>query len=286
MNVVMGEIQRQSVQLPFQLLSPGLGAGAPAPAGWQPIAARPLLILVGVTGVGKSTTLALLDRAGVPFTLLPDRRVLTDDLIIAQMQAAAGQAIQQVVDRKQRFDYTRRYRQRFPGGMAHALAQLWVNPAELDRLLIFDGLRGENEVAHAAKALPGARFVLLDAPDAARVQRLLGRNDAFDRVASSADISTVGSLADFQSLGVPEAAVLFTGDEGESLLELARQGAVAVDDLRAKLQIVVEERRNYDPRATLAALRAAAPARTLYVDTMLYPPDQVAQQIVDWLAET
>ena len=159
--------------LPFQLIQPDVGAGSPLPDSWRPLAACPLMILVGVTGVGKSTVLAHLAEFGLDYALLPDRRVLTDRLIISAMQAQEGGPIQPVTDRGLRFDYTRRYREQYRGGMAHALAQVSASPVLAGRLLLFDGLRGANEVQHAAQALPQARFAMLEAPDAVRVQRLL-----------------------------------------------------------------------------------------------------------------
>ena len=95
-------------------------------ADWQPISQAQLLILVGVTGVGKSTTAEALNQTDYTFELLPNRRALTDQLIIATLQQQDGQPIKTVRDRALRFDFTRRYREQFPGGMAHALAQLWV----------------------------------------------------------------------------------------------------------------------------------------------------------------
>ena len=167
-----------TASLPFTQLAPGIAIGSPAPATWQALVDCPLLIIVGVTGVGKSTTLEKLAKTGRPYTLLPNRRILTDQLIISYMQALDQQPIQPVTDRKVRFDYTRRYRERFPGGMSHALTQLWIEPMQLGPNLIFDGLRGADEVTHAVQELPQARFVVLHAPDVVRVQRLLKRNDA------------------------------------------------------------------------------------------------------------
>jgi hypothetical protein len=240
------------------------------------------VVLVGGTRARKITPQAPQAEHGLDFTLLPDRRDLTDRLIIAAMQAADGQPSASVSDREQRFAYTRRYREQHPGGMAHAIAQLWVDPVVAGGLLIFDGLRGANEVEHAAALLPRARFVMLDAPDWVRVQRLLNRQDAFDQVDMSQASATGGE--DFAALGVPEATGLFTPAERQAMRAWVRSGAVTAAGLAAKLRIVVEERRSYDPAATAAALRACAPARTLYLDTVAYSPDAVAGQVAAWLA--
>jgi hypothetical protein len=263
--------------LPFNLLAPGLGAGAPAPAGWRILAECPLLILVGVTGVGKSTLLAELAERRMDFTLLPDRRELTDRLIIAAMQSADGAAPTPVTDRKLRFAYTRRYREIYAGGMAHAVAQLWVEPAVAARRLVFDGLRGANEAEAAAATLPKAVFVMLDAPDWVRIQRLLNRRDSFDQIAMPHE--TLESVQDFAALGVPEAADLFSPGEEQAMLAWVWRDEVSAAELRSALRIVVEERRNYDPAATLAA---HAPARSLHIDTLDLPPAAVADRLVEW----
>lgn len=242
----------------------------------------PLLIIVGVTGVGKSTTLEHLTQLGLTYTLLPDRRVLTDRLIIGAMQVADGQHPGPLQDRALRFAYTRRYRELHPGGMAHALSQLLVDQENAGSLLLFDGLRGDNEVEYAALALPRACFVMLDAPDVVRVQRLLGRRDAFDQIGrQSAQPSAHRAGLSFAALGVPEAGGLFSAAEEQALLALVSRGEVTAEELIAKMQIVVEERRNYDPAATRAALLRYAAGRALIVDTTQHQAPAVARLIAE-----
>jgi hypothetical protein len=272
--------------LPFTELAPGVAIGTPPPASWRSMVDLPLAIIVGVTGVGKSTTVGKLAKADLPYTLLPNRRDLTDRLIIATFQALDGAPIRPVTDRKQRFEYTRRYRSRFPGGISHALTQLWIHRAQTPGLLIFDGLRGVEEVGHAVEQLPQAHFIVLHAPDVVRVQRLLVRQDAFDRVEATQATPASPGVANFAALGVPEASAIFAKQEEATLLALVGRGEASSDDLRAKLQIVVEERRNYDPQAAITLLQAQAPARSLIIDTTQAWLDQVVEQIVkkvrDW----
>jgi hypothetical protein len=269
-----------STVLPFQPITPHLAIGTESIEGWRAIHTLPLIILVGVTGVGKSTLLNELAQHEAHHLLLPDRRDLTDQLIISTMQAAYDVPITPVTDRGQRFAYTRRYRELYPGGMAHALSQLWVS-ADAPALLVFDGLRGANEVEYAAATLPQARFVMLDAPDLVRLQRLLGRGDAFDHIQITTP--TKGNAATFSDLGVPEASAIFTSTEEATILSWLHHGVIREEELRGKLQIVIEERRSYDPVATLEALRAHAPHSTLYIDTVTHAPDAVASQVIHWL---
>jgi hypothetical protein len=267
--------------LPFAELGPGVGIGAPAPGGWESVADCPLLVVVGVTGAGKSTALQAVSAAGLDYCLLPDRRALTDRLIIPRVQAQRGEAAGPVSDRRRRFEYTRAYRQENAGGMAHALAQLWIDPQVQDGALLFDGLRGANEVAHAATLLPHALFVVLEAPDAVRVARLVGRNDPFDQIERvhlpTGDGDGVQHFAD---IGADEAAGHFSDEEEQALLGLVRSGAVSAEALAGSLAIVVEERRSYDPAAAEAALLDAAPLRTLVVNTHRHRPEEVGSLIV------
>ena len=261
--------------------------GIPPTAEWQPIEQSSLLIFVGVTGVGKSTTLEMLREQGVSLTLLPDRRLLTDQLIIGFLQRQAGETPGLVVDRAERFAITRRYRELFPGGMAHALCQLFVKSHEA-QWQVFDGLRGANEVHAAAVALPQARFVVLEAPDVVRVERLLGRSDSFDLVAIEDDAqNATASQQTLHTIGLSEANEIFSPGEIEHLLGLCEpptgHGTISLDDLRAKLKIVLEERRNYDPSATIQALQMIAPTRTLIIDTTRIQAKAAAQRIAEWL---
>lgn len=246
----------------------------------QSLAAFPLLIFVGLTGVGKSTTLAALAATGHPLTVLPDRRVLTDDLIISALQSQDGEVPQPVKDRGKRFEYTRRYREQYPGGMAHALTQLRVDPALAGTtLLCFDGLRGAGEVRYAAQHLPLAAFVVLDAPDLLRVQRLLGRGDTFDRLETGTD----GQAG--EALVLPGADEIFRPEELRYLQALASDGIVTPADLQSKVAIVVAERQNYDPAGAIEQLARHAAERTLVVDTARWQPPEIAQKILDFWHE-
>lgn len=278
---------------------------------WLPISEIPLLIFVGLTGVGKSTTVQVLQNQDLPFTLLPDRRLLTDELLIGYLQRQDGETPYPVTDRATRFALTRRYREQFPGGMGHALSQLCVKRSISQQTTavfnhtpkrttspshwwLFDGLRGANEVRAACRALPLAQFVVLDAPDKVRVQRLLGRGDQFDQIAVASHHDetrdNINEKKRFAELGIPEADALFTAEETIQLLALCApplgDGSVSVDDLRAKLKIVVAERNNYDPTATVATLQVEASKRTLLIDTTQVDATQAAQQIVPWLIST
>jgi len=147
----------------------------------QPLTGLPLVILVGLTGVGKSTALAQLASIGIDFTLLPNRRTLTDEIIITgcnerrvSYPAGNGPAGQVRIHRP--------LPGQISGGLAHAFSRLAVDPTNLAAPLIFDGLRGVEEVRQASSYFPVGRFIVLDAPDTVRLSRLLQRADTFDAV--------------------------------------------------------------------------------------------------------
>ncbi len=245
-----------------------------------------LLILVGLTGTGKTTTVNALREVGLNFHLLPNRRTITDEFIIGYLQKLDGDPVEQIKDRTERFAYTRRYRKMFPGGMAHALREwlmvngqlLMVNdapspqpPIPSPQSLIFDGLRGENEITHAVELFPEARFLFLHAPDFVRMQRLVQRRDVFDAVTVDGEVDT----AVLHEL----AQGILTNEERDHLLTQIANGEIDAQELQAKLTIVRTERQNYDPDTTLAALQNLAPDRLIFGDTVACSPEEIAMQV-------
>ena len=238
-----------------------------------PIENLPMMVLVGVTGVGKSTSIEALRRTGRDLALLPNRRQLTDDLIISYMQKANGDPVKQIRDRSLRFNYTAAYRKKFPSGMAHALSQMTISP-DTAGLLFFDGLRGQSEVSFAVEKLPKACFVVLEAPTIVRLKRLLDRGDQFDHVQVSHDTRPV-DLGDY--------ATLFNTQERNQIQSWVDQDAVTLVELQSKLKIIKQELDNYDPVATRNTLQQQAPDRMLAIDTSVHDPDAIAMQINQFL---
>lgn len=243
-----------------------------------PLSQLPLLVLVGVTGVGKSTALgALSAQLGGQFSLLPDRREVTDAVMILPL--AGGP----VTDRQQRFALTAQYREAHPGGMAQALGELGLRHISA-MPLVFDGLRGLDEVRYAAQSFPAWRFVGLHAPDLVRVQRLLGRADQFDRVASDhvAPAAQQGPSLAEQLGNIAGISEVFTPAEITQLCDLQDEGHSPADII-AKTKIVVSERRNYDPLAAREYLQTLPPERFLDIDSHALGPAEVAAKLQEWL---
>lgn len=138
------------------------------------VVSSPLVVLVGLTGAGKTTLVRALTGAGL-VAELPDRRLLTDAVILGHRAAN--------LDRTGRFAATAAFRRRAPGGMGEILAALSVAAPPVKPLL-FDGLRGADEIAFFADRAPEAVFIALQAADAIRAQRIASRGDRFDGAAT------------------------------------------------------------------------------------------------------
>lgn len=259
-------------------------AGETPPSNFHALTDLTLVILIGLTGVGKSTSLNLLAQTGVDFTLLPNRRDITDQIIIASLQAEDGEPFQPIFDRVKRFEYTARYRAKYPGGMAHALSRLAIDLSQTKALLIFDGLRGLDEVQHAVTYFPRARFIVLDASDMTRLSRLLKRGDAFDTTAIHTTLATQNLVAALN--GVPNIDAIFDEDQLRHIARAARAGEISTDEVIRKVTIIVEERRNYDSNAARVHLtRTLPPKQILVVDTAHKTAAAVAQRMAEWLKE-
>lgn len=158
--------------------------------GMRPLPEQPLLMLVALTGTGKSTTLDLLRaRYGdMATSAIPSRRELVDWIAIPMAQALASQPFAPVHDRARRFAFTRRFAEWTPGGMAQVFS--WLHLAEsFEGVLLSDGIRGANEIGYALRNFPRWRIIELTLNPLTRLRRLSRRRDAFDQVAGAFDVS-------------------------------------------------------------------------------------------------
>ncbi|MCX7741338.1 MAG: AAA family ATPase [Meiothermus sp.] len=231
--------------------------GEAVPKEARPLPELPLLILVGLTGVGKTS---LLKHLGYP--TLPDRREIVDRYVLPRY----GYNPATQLDRGQRFALTRRFRQEHPGGVAEILLESWARPTWP---LILDGLRGAEEVGFALEKLPKSYFIVLEARDLTRLARLLQRDDRFDRVALGED-----ERAQVQRLAQ---GVLSPGE-----LEEALGWPVPREELIAKLKIVAEERKNYDPEGARRVLEGSP--RALFLNTEALSLEEEARLIRAFVA--
>ncbi len=167
-------------------------------AGYHGLGSHPLLMLVALTGTGKTTTLerlkAILGTAGTG--VIPSRRELADWIALPMMQRLNGEETRPVDDRPRRFAYTRSFAKRVPGGMAAVFSWLYLADSFSD-LVIAEGIRGENEIRHALTRFPAWNIVELTLDPLTRLRRLSERRDRFDRASGAADLSFLpGELRD------------------------------------------------------------------------------------------
>lgn len=252
---------------------------AEIPEGFLPLTHLPVIIMVGLTGVGKSTVIDLLGKE-VAFTLLPNRRALTDEIIIASRQKEAGEPVQRVTDRIKRFEYTARYREKNPGGMAQALGQVVVKTAQENEPFIFDGLRGLNEVQHGSSYFPHSRFIVLEAPDVVRLNRLLNRGDQFDVVEGRSEAVDQSLREALRS--IPEIEAVFAPQQLSQIAQITAD--YTTEEILKKVAIIVEERRNYEPEISRDYLiQTLPPRRVLSIDTTTTTPQGAVERIRAWL---
>ena len=172
-------------------------------AGFHPLSDQALLMLVALTGTGKSTTLKLLRGrlSGGSAAVIPSRREIADWIAIPTAQTLANEPIGSVPDRRRRFAYTRNFAEHVPGGMAAAFSWLYLAD-EFDGLLLSEGIRGESEIRYALRHFPRWQIVELSLNPLTRLRRLSGRNDAFDRADSKADVSFLPSGCQREALAL------------------------------------------------------------------------------------
>lgn len=260
----------------------GIAPAGRAGATSERLSDRPALVLVGLTGAGKTTTVERLACSAPLAAVLPDRRALTDRLILPAMTGATTP----VSDRVERFRLTAAFKERHPGGMGEVLSWLLLPPGLPPGPVLFDGLRGEAEVSAAATTLPRAWFLVLDCPPEGRLWRLCGRNDPFDH--AGAGPATAGPAT---GAGAVRRVLLDAGFE--ALLDAARFDrlittlagrGIEPETVARSAAIIVEESRHYDPARARAALQRLAPERMLTLDTGALDPAAVVSAVVDWLA--
>ncbi len=254
-----------------------------APDGRHCLATARMVVFVGLTGSGKSATVAGLAGTGAVRAVLPDRRAVTDRIILPAMTGDPGR---QVTDRIERFRLTAAFRDAHPGGMGDVLERLTVDGSMAGDLLaegwlVFDGVRGPAETAAAAR-LPNAVFAVLVAAPEVRVARLSLRGDPFDRAALDTGALTddAAGAADYlRVLREHEVETLMPDGTMRRLAHLLSEAGADLPAVASAAAIVVEESRYYDTGEAIAVLQDRAPGRAVIVDTAANPVGAVVSAI-------
>lgn len=235
-------------------------------AGFTPLPDVPVCMVVGLTGTGKSTTLAqiaaLRDGGQLRYQDdIPERRELADLIIIPMAQVASGQPVQPVKDREQRFELTRLFAQQVDAG-GSAAAYGWLHyRLDAQTPLLSDGLRGPGEIAYALAHYARWKICELWVDPLTRLQRLSNREDRFDFLANTEAVADLSFLPENRRL------------EALQRLEDGDITAKAVVTARA-------EARNYGGEPYDAANQTAR-YRCLTIDDMT--PEDVAQRIAAFM---
>ena len=239
-----------------------------------------ILFVSGLTGVGKSTTLAALENESL--TLLPNRRALTDEIIIPWVQQSLGQEQKRVTDRLERFDLTCTYRETHPGGIVAALQEyLSTHPPDATERLVFDNVRGLDECRAALATFPKSRYIFLDAPPLTRLKRMLGRGDSFDQIKQVNTVRLENTTFVEQLMSLEGANEIFDSYE---LARLEANSDVADDKILDTAKIILKEQQNYSAEEAARFLKSELAAeRLLYLDTSLLSIDEVVTAIGKWL---
>ncbi len=246
-----------------------------------------ILFIIGLTGVGKSTTLKALQSSTLQFELLPNRRELADTIIIPEMQRTESREQRAEKDRLERFRLTAKYRELYPAGMVHAL-HVYLNNHHKDAMLmnakhtkvqryIFDNIRGLDECRAAVEMFEDSSFIFLDAPAMLRLKRLIGRGDSFDRVAATRleNDSFIEKLMSLQG-----------AEKVFDIYEIAKLDTAGIDESKIldAVQIILTEHQHYDSTDAANYLKSKLDSkRLLYIDTSQLSIDKVTKKIQEWL---
>ena len=232
-----------------------------------------ILFISGLTGVGKSTTLKAL--TSLPhYTLLPNRRDLTDQIIIPEILQDEGQGIKPVKDRLERFRITAEYRKKHPSGIVKALQTHLATLPEGN--YIFDNIRGLDECKAAIREFPKSRIIFLDAPAIVRLERLLGRNDSFDQV--TRDVETTGLLEQLQK--IENIQQVF---DPQQIIDL-KTSTLEDSKILDAVHIILAEQKNYNATEAANHLKdVLTHKQLLYLDTSQLSIDEVSKHIQRWL---
>lgn len=232
-----------------------------------------MLFISGLTGVGKSSTLKALGELK-DYILLPNRRELTDQIIIPEVLQDEGKNVYEVKDRLERFRLTAAYRQKHPKGIIKALQSHMQNLPIGN--YIFDNIRGLEECQAAIQSFPEARVIFLDAPPLVRLKRLLGRKDSFDQVLGNLEAADLLE----QLHAIENIHQVF---EPQHILNL-KTSNITDRQLLDAVHIILAEHKNYNAAEAACFLRQVLPEKQLlYLETSQLGIEQVRQNIEKWL---
>lgn len=201
------------------------------------------LVLVGGTGVGKTTLINnLQEKLNFNFEIV-DRRSLVDQYVIPDYKRYlnARHVEYDEKSREFRFDSTAWYAKKGNSGLAKLVQNSIKNLKNSNKVIIVDNLRGELEINYALKNIPEAFFIAMDASSEVRIKRIIGRTEEFDK--------------------------------------LSGQWKEKYDQAK---KIVDKESQNYNLKETFKTLKKIS-QRAIYFNTDAIPEKEVMEKTIDFL---
>lgn len=146
-----------------------------------------IVFISGFTGSGKSTLLKKLAKNLHGFAEIPERRYITLKCII-EPYANYFNLKHSFNKREDRIAIVKSYKKNIPEGIVFALKHIEITQ-DLPKGFIFDGIRGEEELKKVLETFKKAKVIVLKASKEIRLNRILERNDPYDQISSSNNIT-------------------------------------------------------------------------------------------------
>lgn len=242
------------------------------------ISSLPLYILIGLTCTGKSTLILNLTKDSQHFKVMPNRRDITSKCIIEPLQFFLGKPVGDL-QRIDRYSYVGKFREYYYGGMAYVLDNIYlknINPS----CLIFDGLRGENEVKYAVEKFPKAHFIALITSDFNRLIRLIFRDDPHDRTNKpyyQVPLKKIKKLSDIDQLF---SILDFSDDEKNEIIKLLEATQNAFYKISNLLKILAKDKQLNNPDSSIAFLKKYAFEKSYIYDNSHSEATAIAEKVI------
>jgi dephospho-CoA kinase len=183
---------------------------------------KKLIVLAGGSGVGKTTTLNMLEKE-LKYGVLAGRRDITNKFIIPTIQKKLGEEERGVSDREERFRLTRIFSKFDKRGIIAGLSAL-LSSKEKENYL-FDGIRSVDEYKSLREFFQDyeVKVYMLYAKDEVRMRRIAARGDVFDQIEE-------GDLAKAQEILANESLNYDLKDLKNYILEKSRDWVINTEE--------------------------------------------------------
>lgn len=144
-----------------------------------------IIFLAGFSGSGKSTLIKRLSENLENYFVIPERRVITGKCMIEPMVSLL-KLKGDFNTRDKRIEIVSQYKKIIPEGIVFVLKHINFTGTAIPEGFLFDGIRGDFEIAGVLKEFKNAKIILLDTSENTRKERLDKRKDPHDNVQGKA----------------------------------------------------------------------------------------------------